>query len=382
MSRTSEPACPEPANETLSPSAFEKSLIRYVLRRKGLLSLVVPLLLGGLGWGMRQMAEHASRETCEQHRAALEQARTDATVATVLTKRALEDIKAKEAEMAELQKSLQTARAQMEAVLKKTEKLPEELAKIEKLRGELATVKKIADLQGDVNRIIDSLVKDKDFQKSLTSSVSEEIAKVASQAGRLEEETKQLAVRLEAHEDQVGRLSAHPLIGGVPYRVAHVDSNPKEDFIAVHQASSLPREVGRVFYDAKSDRAQFFRLSTSTSHEADKDGKAPVPRCHVLFKGWMPEKALKIDRDSFRAGEATMIELQDGLELEDQRLRDEPGYDKRPLAVFEGHNMPLFTTGRTQPGWMEVTFEGWMAVTNGKRSNENGYKSYLTPAMP
>jgi hypothetical protein len=179
----------------------------------------------------------------------------------------------------------------------------------------------------------------------------------------------------------MGRLSAHPLIGGVPYRVAHVDEDPNDDFITVHQASSLERPVGKVFFDPASDRAQFFRLSTSTSHEADKDGKSVVPRCHVLFKGWLPEKALKIDKDSFREGAATMIEMKDELAQEDQRLRDEPGYDQRMLAVFEGHNMPFFTTGNLQAGWVEVTFEGWMAVTNGKGSKEKGYKTYMSPAL-
>ncbi len=379
MSRLSESACPESSNETLTPSAFEKALIRYVLRRKGVLSLVLPLLLGGVGWGMKQMAEASASELIQKDKAAWEKIHIDSITGV---KHMEQEFNAMVSNTTQQQKALLATKTQMEELLLKSEKIPGELEKIEKLQGVLATVKNIADLQGDVNKIIDSLMKDKDFQKALTSSVSAEIAQVAAQTSKLEMAVKELAARLQAHEEQMSRLSAHPLIGGVPYRVAHVDENPNEDFITVHQASSLERPVGKVFFDPASDRAQFFRLSTSTSHEADKDGKSVVPRCHVLLKGWLPEKALKIDKDSFREGAATMIEMKDELAPEDQRLRDEPGYDQRMLAVFEGHNMPFFTTGNLQAGWVEVTFEGWMAVTNGKGSKEKGYKSYMSQALP
>jgi hypothetical protein len=378
MSRLSESACPESSNETLTPSAFEKALIRYLLRRKGVLSLVLPLLLGGVGWGMKQMAEASASELIRKDKAAWDKVQIDSITGV---KHMEKEFNALVSKTSAQQEDLLAKKAEMEDLLLKSAKIPGELEKIEKLHGVLATVKNIADLQGDVNKIIDRLVKDKDFQKALTSSVSAEIAKVAAQTNKLETTAKELAARLQAHEEQMGRLSAHPLIGGVPYRVAHVDENPNDDFITVHQASSLERPVGKVFFDPSSDRAQFFRLSTSTSHEADKDGKSVVPRCHVLFKGWLPEKALKIDKDSFREGAATMIEMKDELASEDQRLRDEPGYDQRMLAVFEGHNMPFFTTGNLQAGWVEVTFEGWMAVTNGKGSKEKGYKTYMSPAL-
>lgn len=378
MSRLSESACPESSNETLTPSAFEKALIRYLLRRKGVLSLVLPLLLGGVGWGMKQMAEASASELIRKDKAAWDKVQIDSITGVKHMEKEFNSLVSKTSAQ---QEDLLAKKAVMEDLLLKSAKIPGELEKIEKLHGVLATVKNIADLQGDVNKIIERLVKDKDFQKALTSSVSAEIEKVAAQTNKLETTAKELAARLQAHEEQMGRLSAHPLIGGVPYRVAHVDENPNEDFITVHQASSLERPVGKVFFDPASDRAQFFRLSTSTSHEADKDGKSVVPRCHVLFKGWLPEKALKIDKDSFREGSATMIEMKDELAPEDQRLRDEPGYDQRMLAVFEGHNMPFFTTGNLQAGWVEVTFEGWMAVTNGKGSKEKGYKTYMSPAL-
>jgi hypothetical protein len=378
MSRLSESACLESSNETLTPSAFEKALIRYLLRRKGVLSLVLPLLLGGVGWGMKQMAEASASELIRKDKAAWDKVQIDSITGV---KHMEKEFNALVSKTSAQQEDLLAKKAEMEDLLLKSAKIPGELEKIEKLHGVLATVKNIADLQGDVNKIIDRLAQDKDFQKALTSSVSAEIAKVAAQTNKLETTAKELAARLQAHEEQMGRLSAHPLIGGVPYRVAHVDENPNDDFITVHQASSLERPVGKVFFDPSSDRAQFFRLSTSTSHEADKDGKSVVPRCHVLFKGWLPEKALKIDKDSFREGAATMIEMKDELASEDQRLRDEPGYDQRMLAVFEGHNMPFFTTGNLQAGWVEVTFEGWMAVTNGKGSKEKGYKTYMSPAL-
>lgn len=378
MSRLSESACPESSNETLTPSAFERALIRYLLRRKGVLSLVLPLLLGGVGWGMKQMAEASASELIRKDKAAWDKVQIDSITGVKHMEKEFNSLVSKTSAQ---QEDLLAKKAVMEDLLLKSAKIPGELEKIEKLHGVLATVKNIADLQGDVNKIIERLVKDKDFQKALTSSVSAEIEKVAAQTNKLETTAKELAARLQAHEEQMGRLSAHPLIGGVPYRVAHVDENPNDDFITVHQASSLERPVGKVFFDPASDRAQFFRLSTSTSHEADKDGKSVVPRCHVLFKGWLPEKALKIDKDSFREGSATMIEMKDELASEDQRLRDEPGYDQRMLAVFEGHNMPFFTTGNLQAGWVEVTFEGWMAVTNGKGSKEKGYKTYMSPAL-
>lgn len=396
MSRTPDPVCPELSNQSLSPSAFEGSLLRCIVRRKGLLGLVVPLIVGGAGWGMKQMAETAAKEMIQKDQEVWKKVQIDA-IATVKQKAAEMDQMAaqatllKEQVLAKLAEH-QAGKARIEALLLQADKIPDllreadkmasELAKVEKLRGELATVKNIADLQGSVSKITENLVKDADFQKSLTSSVSAEIATVAARTSQLETETNDLLAQLDAHQAQMTRLSAHPLIGGVPYRVLHVEDNPRDDYISVHQASSLKRPVGRVYFDPKSERAQFFRLSTSTSHEADSDGKAEVPRCHVLFKGWLPDKSLKLTPADFREGEATMIELKADLPLEDQRLRDGPGYDQRWLAEFDGFNMPLFTTGNVQQGWVEVTFEGWMAVTNGRSSGDPKYKAYMGPALP
>lgn len=356
------------------------------MRRKGVLTLVVPVVFAGVGWGLKQIAEVTVKEVVQKDEETWKKVQID-TIATVKQKtQELEQMTAGTAvlkqEMVAKLAELQTAHARLNELLVKADKIPEALASVEKLRGQLATVKNVADLQGDVNKITESLLKDQDFQKALRGNVSAEIAEVGARTSQLEEASKKLVEQMNAHEEQMGRLSAHPLIGGVPYRVLHVEDKASEDYISVHQASSLKRPVGRVYYDGTSQRAQFYRLSTSTSHEVDTDGKSPVPRCHVLFRGWLPQKALKLDANSFREGEATMIEMKDGLTSEDQRLREGPGYDVRSLAIFDGYNMPFFTTGNVKPGWVEVTFEGWMAVTNGRSSDESKYKAYMGPAMP
>lgn len=396
MSRLSDPASPDSSNQSLSPSAFESSLLRWLLRRKGLLGLVLPLIVGGMGWGLKQVAEVAAKDVISKDQEVWKELQINA-IATVKQKQVEFDQMAsmttdlKEQLLAKVSE-LQASKAAMEGLLLKADKIPEvlrqadkipdELAKVEKLRGELVTAKKIADPQGNVSKITESLLKDADFHRTLTGSVSAEIAAVAGRTSQLEADARKLIEQLNLHQEQMSRLSAHPLIGGVPYRVLHVEDKPSEDYVSVHQASSLKRPVGRVFYDPKSQQAQFFRLSTSTSHEADTDGKDVVPRCHVLFRGWLPKKALKIEGGPLREGQGTMIELKADLPLEDQRLRDQPGYDQRWLAVFDGFNMPFFTTGQTQQDWVEVTFEGWMAVTNGRSSTDPKYKTYMGPALP
>lgn len=393
MSRLSETTSSESAAEPLSPSVFEKSFIIYLMRRKGLLGLLGSLVVGAAGWGLHQYVEMEARKAVqaqsEQIQAEMKSWRENEIKALVeISKRGdkiqelIAEVAEEREEAAKVLKEMVGLQTKLTTLVVAAEKIPEALDEVKKMRGELGTIKDIAGLRGDVNKIIESLLKNRDFQQTLTGSVSAEIAEVRARAVKLEEEAKGLVERMNAHDQQVNRLAGHPLIGGVPYRVLHVEENAAKDFVTVHQASSLKRPVGKVFYDVASERAQFYRLSTSTSHEVDADGRSEVPRCNVLFKGWLPEKALKLDEADFRDGEPTMIELRAKLGEEDQVMREGPGYDQRSLATFDGYNMPFFTTGNRKTEWVEVTFEGWMAVTNGKSSGEPGYKSYMAATVP
>ncbi|MGV3662162.1 MAG: hypothetical protein ACO1TE_18395 [Prosthecobacter sp.] len=362
---------------------MEKSLLRYVLRRKGLLAFIFPALLGVLAWGQHRVAEQAAQNAVQS------QVTRIGSEMEMMRKLQVERLGAIESKQHELIVLIDNAKRQsadsddkvkkLDNLLPDAAKTAELLGEAEKLRGQLSTMTEISKLSGDVNRIIESLKKDESLHRQLTESVSTQIG---GKFEKIEAELKSVLERVATCESQVLHLKAHPLIGGVPYRAAHLEEDEAKDYVAVHQAAALYREVGRVFHDTSSNRAQFYRLSTSTSHTEDDGDRVRIPRCHVLFRGWLPEKALKTDALSSREEISTMLELKENLSEDERRLREEPGYDKRSLAIFDGHRMPFFITGNRDSEWLEVTFEGWMAVTNGRPSNDSRLKTYILPALP
>jgi len=130
-----------------------------------------------------------------------------------------------------------------------------------------------------------------------------------------------------------------------------------KDGVTFHSAPNQKSEAG-VVYRTGWEGPQFTRLSTSVYWNGG------TPRCHVRFQGWLPERAF--DKALLPApGRSTQVETAQNAADEARTLHHQAAANSPMLAVFLP-GVPVFTTGQRQAGWIEVTFDGWIAIETDK----------------